>query len=373
MGAFTDTAKHLVREISDDDLLGLAAELAYRFLFALFPLLIFVAAVGGFASTTLGIENPTDQAMEALEDALPPEAEETVADQLGRVLEQQNPGLLSAGLVLALWAASGGMKAVMKAMNRAYDVEESRPFIRKNIVALALTILLGISVIGGFALLTVGQFFAGELADLLGLEAWAATIIQVVQGIVAIALLLVGVAFLYWAAPNTDVPFRWVSPGAILFVLAWFVATVGFGFYVANFGAYADTYGALGGVIVLMLWFYITGLVLLVGAELNAVLTKRAAPEALKSEGRDVKPDEERARREHGAGTSNGGTPADTPTTERQQPPSRTGAVLGAAVGGAAALRALGRQRDDTSNGERDARSFDRSGRDGQEGAESTQ
>ena len=280
------TGKQVVTETLADDVPGLAAELAYRFFLALFPFFIFLAALGGVVAGLLGIRNPTDRVMQTMEAHLPTDAAGVIRTQLEGVVHSQNPGLLSFGLIGALWAASSAFKAVMKAMNRAYDVEETRAFWTKYLVGLGLTLLAGTFVIGAFLLLVAGQFLIGRGAEAVGLAGVWGTVLSIIRWPVAIVLIMVAMAFLYWAAPNIGLPFKWITPGAVVFTLVWVVATLLFGFYVANFGSYNATYGALGGVVVLLLWFYITGFIMLVGAELNAIIDEQVDPEKLQAQRR---------------------------------------------------------------------------------------
>jgi membrane protein len=269
-----------VRETLADDVGTLAASLAYRFLFALFPFFIFLAALSGMIADWFSISDPTQQIMDRLGDALPDDASSVLETQLRGVVEAQNPGLLSIGALTAIWAAAGGMGSTMNAMNRTYDVEETRPIWHRYLLAIGLTVFGGLFVITAFVLLIAGDRIIKEISEAMD----AGMAIEVVFGVVrfaaAAALLLVATAFLYWVAPNAELGFRWISPGAVLFVVVWAVATLLFGFYVSNFGSYNATYGALGGVIILMLWFYLTSYILLVGAELNSVVGRATEPEA---------------------------------------------------------------------------------------------
>ena len=257
--------------------MGLSAELAYRWLLSIFPLAIMIAAISGFAARSLGVEDPTGQLLDAAGSSLPPEAAATLRPQLERILQNRDGALLSLGLLLSVWAAASGMKAIIKGLNRAYDVGETRPFWRQNLVALGLTLLLGAAVVGSFIALVAGQVAAQDIAASLGLQEATAWVFEVAPFPLAILALGVASWFLYWAAPAQRPAKRWAIPGVVVFVPGWIIATVAFSFYVSNFGSYSDTYGALGGVIVLMLWFYLTALILLVGGELNAVLGREFA------------------------------------------------------------------------------------------------
>jgi membrane protein len=313
-----DIGKRVVKESLEDDVTGLAAEMSYRFLFAIFPMFIVVAAAGSMFAQASGVEDPTAELMGMGLDTLPSDARSLIEGQLNSILSSTQTGLLSFGLLTALWAGAGGIKAVIKGMNRAYDVQETRPFWRANLVAVGLTLLLAVAVIGGFLVLVVGQFFVERIATTFGDGGWQQTVISLARWPIAVVLLIVGMAFLYWAAPNAKLPFRWISPGAVVFVIGWLLATAAFGFYVSNFSNYNQTYGALGGVIVLMLWLYLTNIILLVGAELNAVLFQQNEPaEAIEAgiapAGRSAPPesaaDEARARDRAGSAraSSNGG------------------------------------------------------------------
>jgi len=274
-----------VRESLRDDVMGLSGELAYRWLLAIFPLAILVAAMSGFAARSLDVEDPTQQLLDAAGESLPPEAAATIRPQLERILEGQDGTLLSLGLLLALWAATAGTKAIIKALNRAYDATETRPFWRQNLIALGLTLLLGTAVVVSFIALMSGRVAAADVATALGLEEAAGVIFEIAPYPLAFGALGVATWFLYWRAPARRPSWKGAIPGAIFFVPGWIVATVLFSFYVANFGSYADTYGALGGVIILLLWFYLTALLLVLGGELNAAIEREYGERAASDEG----------------------------------------------------------------------------------------
>lgn len=276
-----DFGKEAFRRSQQDDVGGLAGELTYRLLLALFPFFIFLAALGGFGSDLLGIEDPTGEIMDALADTLPEDAASVLSDELESVLESRSPTLLTVGIAGAIWGASGAMMAFMKGMNRIYDAQESRPIVRRYALAIGLTVLAAAFIVGAFSALLAGQVFGEEIAEAIGLGRAAGTLIWLAEVPFIAGMLLAATAFLYWAAPNVDVPFRWITPGSLLFVIGWTVATLAFGLYVSNFGSYNATYGTLGGVVVLMLWLYMTSYIMLAGAEVNAVLQSRVAPETM--------------------------------------------------------------------------------------------
>lgn len=272
--------KEAVRQYTADDVGGMAAELTYRFFLALFPFFIFLAALGGFAARALNVDDPTGTVMDWIGDALPEDAAGVVETQLTQVIEGRDGGLLSIGIIGALWAASGGIAAFIKATNRAYDVSETRPFYKKYALALGLTILAGLFIVGAFLVFFVTQFLGQQIADRLGMGSGFATALDIMRWPTVIVLLMFGVAFMYWIAPNIEGnKFRLVSPGAVLFIVVWLVATLLFGWYVGNMGSYQATYGALGGIVVALLWLYITSIVLILGAEVNAIVEERLNPE----------------------------------------------------------------------------------------------
>jgi membrane protein len=275
--------KNLFQQFQDDDVPGIGAELAYRFLFAVFPFGIFLAALGAFVAQWVGMQNPTEQLLSAVRDNLPAEVSGEVAAQLEQVVGTARPGLLSFGAIAALWAATGGMSSLIKAMNRAYDVEETRGFIPRTALAVVLTLFGSAGILVAFVTIVGGSVVTQEIGQRLGVGELAWTLITLARWPVVLLLLALAIGILFRLAPNVRVPWRYTLLGGLVFSVAWLVATGAFALYVANFANYANTYGALGGVIVLMLWFYLTGIVLVSAAELVAVIVKDREPERLEA------------------------------------------------------------------------------------------
>jgi membrane protein len=269
-------AKQVARKVSDDDLGTLASALAYRFFLALFPFFIFLAALAGFVTHLLGIDNPTDRIINTIGDTLPSDVTSVLRTQLESVVNSRNAALLSVGLLGTLWAASSGVGSLMKAMNRAYGVKEARPAWERYVLAIALTAFAGLMVIASFLVLVVWQATGTKIADKLGLEGIAASLLPLVRWPIAILGIVFAAGVLYRVVPNARLSVKQVLPGTALFTTVWLVATYVFGLYVSHFAAYNSTYGTLGGVVILLVWFYLTAFILLVGAELNAVLQQRA-------------------------------------------------------------------------------------------------
>lgn len=260
-----ELAKRSARAFSDDDMLTYAAALSYSSLFALFPFLIFLITLLGF----LNISEFFDWLLEQAESALPADSYRLVEDVIGQIQGQPRGGLLSISVVVALWGASSGMRSLMNAMNVAYDVEESRPALRRY--GLSVVYILGLAglLIASAALMLMGPRVMEWVADQVGLGSLFVTIWTWLRWPVIALLLLVTAGVIYALVPNHGQPFKLITPGAVLAVVIWLVASVGFSFYVSSFGNYSATYGSLGGIIVLLLYFYIASAVLLFGAEVN--------------------------------------------------------------------------------------------------------
>lgn len=276
-------------ETLDDDLLGLAAELSYRWLLALFPLMIVIGTISGFVAQSFSVGDPVNSLLDAIGDSLPQDAAEAIRPQLESVLYARDRALLSLGLVLTAYAASSGMKALIKGLNRTYDLTEVRPFWRQIMVSLAMTVFLCISAVVAFVMLLGGHEIATSLAGSLGLGAVATGLFEVSRYPLAIVALIAATAFLYRAAPAKRLPWKRVMPGVILFIPGWLIATAGFSFYATEFASYDDTYGAISGVIVLLVWLYVAAFMLLLGGELNATL-EQIRDGTIGPDGRRVRP-----------------------------------------------------------------------------------
>ncbi len=263
-----DVLKHAVKDFLDDDMMTYAAALAFRVLLALFPFVIFLLTLLG----ALGLSDFFDWLLSQARIALPGQAFQLVEQVITEIREQHSGGLLSFSILFALWAASAGMRSLMNGLNAAYDVAESRPAWQRYPLSLLYTIGLAVLLIAaaGFMLLGPGamQWLAGQV----GLSQVVATLWTWLRWPVAIVLFLLTVVIAYKVAPNIDQPFRFLTPGSVIAVLAWILASLGFSFYVANFGNYGATYGSLGGIVILLLYFFISAAVLLFGAEINATI-----------------------------------------------------------------------------------------------------
>jgi membrane protein len=279
----------LVDGLKEHDVLGLSAEIAYRFLFAVFPFGLFVAALGAFVAGFAHVDNPAKLVIDGLGDNLPPGIAATLQPELERLLGVAQPGALGIGALLALWAATGGTNALIKGMHRAHELPEQRHFVLRYAIAIGLTLLAAIGVIASFATIVGGSFLTQEIAVRFGLGEQAVAVIGVLRWPAVFIGLVAAVAVLYRYAPSIVVPWRWIIVGACVFALGWLIATAAFGFYVANVADYGATYGSLGAVVVLMTWFYLTAALLVIGGEVTASLARELTPDEIRQRGEERK------------------------------------------------------------------------------------
>jgi membrane protein len=278
--------KDLYNEINEDNVFNGAAALGYYLTLAIFPALILIMSIIPY----LPIEQVDEAIMDLLGQALPGEAYEMVEGVVVEVTQQRRGGLLSFGLLGTLWAASTGMYAIMQQLNITYAVKEERSFIRARITALILSILFGLLIIGGFSLVVIGGYIEEWLGSQLGVSSILIWFFALFRWVVIILSLLLGFAMIYRYAPNVEQKFNFITPGSLLGVVLLIVVSLGFAVYTANFADYNATYGSIGAMIILMLWLYITGLVILVGSEINVLLEDRSATG--KQKGEKKEPDE---------------------------------------------------------------------------------
>ncbi|WP_028240555.1 YihY/virulence factor BrkB family protein [Stutzerimonas azotifigens] len=264
--------KRTLREFNNDDMSTYASALAYRALFSLFPFVLFLMSMLGF----LHLPNFFDWLREQAALALPPMAVDQVNGVIDQ-LQQQERGFLSLGILVALWTASTGVRSLMNAMNAAYDVKEERPSWKLFILSFVYTIGIAIMLLLAAGLMIVGPQVMQWLAGQVGLEQVVVVLWTWLRWPVVVLLMMLAVALLYYFAPNVEQQFRFLTPGSVLAVLVWIIASLGFGIYVQNFSNYGATYGSIGAIIVLLLYFYISAAVLLFGAELNAVIEHASA------------------------------------------------------------------------------------------------
>lgn len=286
--------RQTIGEFSRDQCMDLAAALTYYAVLSLFPALVVVISLLGVVGQG---ERTAQTLLDIVADVSPGAAADTLRQPVEQLVSSPSAGVaLVTGILGALWAASGYIGAFGRAMNRIYEVEEGRAFWKLRPQQLLLTTGALIVVAAVALLLAVSGPVAEAIGDLLGLGATALTAWNIARWPVLLILVVLGVATLYYAAPNVRQPrFRWISVGATIAIVTWVLASLSFGVYVANFGSYDKTFGALAGVVVFLLWLWITNLALLFGAEVDAELERArqlqagiAAEDALKLPLRDT-------------------------------------------------------------------------------------
>lgn len=264
------------REIKRDDVFGNAAQLAYYFLLALFPLLIFLtSAIGLIVGSNTGMRHTL---FAYLSRVMPSSAFQLIDSTLIEVSKSSGAGKLSFGLIAALWAASNGMGAITEALNSAYDLEETRPWWKQRLTAIALTIGLSVLIIAALGLVIGGSHIADHLAAYHRVSSAFTVTWKILQWPIALACMLLAFALIYFVAPNFHrQEWRWITPGSLIGVVLWLAASFAFKAYLHFFDSYSKTYGSLGAVIVLMLWLYLTGVAVLIGGEVNSEIETAAA------------------------------------------------------------------------------------------------
>jgi membrane protein len=269
--------KRTVAEFREDNLTDWAAALTYYAVLAVFPALIVLVSILGLVG-----ESATQPLIDNLGTVAPGPAKEIFTSAIENLQGDQGAAgfLFVIGLLGALWSASGYVAAFMRASNSIYDMEEGRPIWKTLPVRVSLTlVLLTLLAISTIAVVLTGGL-ASRVGDLVGLGSTAVDVWNIAKWPVLLVVVSFMFALLYWAAPNVKHPgFRWISPGGLLAVIGWLIASGAFALYVSNFGSYNKTYGALGGVVVFLVWLWISNIMILLGAEFNAELERERAIE----------------------------------------------------------------------------------------------
>jgi membrane protein len=273
---WSDLTKRVWSEVNKDDVFGRAAQLAYYFLLALIPLLIFLtSAIGLVIGSGTGMRHTL---FNYLARVMPMSAFQLIDSTMTELSQASGGGKLSFGILAALWAASSGMGAITDALNVAYDVKETRSWLKRRVVALALTTALSVLIIVALGVVLGGGKVADYLAASFGLGTAFIWSWKIIQWPVALAFMLLAFALIYFFAPDLrDQKWAWITPGSVVGVGLWLMVSFGFRAYLHFFDSYSKTYGSLGAVIVLMLWLYLTGVAVLIGGEINSEVETAAA------------------------------------------------------------------------------------------------
>lgn len=272
MSNLISLGKEFMKKFNDDKVTLLAAAQAYYYLLAIIPLLITSFAILPY------FQLDVNQVMGFLNDHLPSGIASVFEDNIINLVETPKGGLLTVGILGTLWSASNGVVAFMKSTNEAYDVEETRSFIKMRLVAFMLTISLVFAFVIALLLPVFGDVIISFLEPILNISSAFVILLQIARWIISILVISLILLGLYRFAPNTNLAIKYIYPGAIAASLLWLIISFGFSFYVSNFGSYSATYGSLGGIIILMIWFFLTGIILMVGAEINVLYHRHKAP-----------------------------------------------------------------------------------------------
>lgn len=254
------------KQLKTDPILDWAATLAYYFMLSIFPLLIFMLALIPYFNLDV------DMIYSFINDYVPEDLAELLSTTILEVIKEPQGGLLSFGILATLWSASNGMNALIRAVNRSYNIEETRNFLRLRGLSILLTIGMIIVIVATLLLPVFGNLIISGLESFSILPHDIAVILNILRWIIGIGLMTLVLMLLYWIGPNIKLKLSQVVVGAVVATVGWQVISFAFSTYVSNFGNFTATYGSLGGVIILMLWFFLTGLILVIGGELNATL-----------------------------------------------------------------------------------------------------
>jgi membrane protein len=274
------TVRQLVRKIiagvSEDNLTGRAAELAFNFVLALFPLFIFLLSVLGLFAARGSVLR--QNLFVYVYQVLPPSAAQVIGDTLREVMRNASNGKLTFGILLTIWFASGGMSSMMSALNGVYEVRETRSWWKARAISFVLTIAISFLIIAALVVVLSGGYLANAVGNHYGLQFAALVTWRVVQTLIAIAFVTLSFSLIYYFAPDLEEQhWYWITPGSVFGVLLWIAASFGFRAYLHFFNTYSRTYGSLGAVMILLMWLYVTGFAFLMGGEINAEIEHAAA------------------------------------------------------------------------------------------------
>lgn len=274
--SWKELARRMWGGMNQNDLLNRAYELAYNFLLAIFPLLLFLfALLGIFATASRGLRTAL---FAYFQHALPPSAYGVLFGTLLEITQNSSSTKLTFGLLFALYTGSGGMTQLISTLNAAYEVHEERSWIKVHLISLALTIVLTILSATALLLVLAGGRAAIVAGQLLGFPTVFLALSGILQWVLALSFVVLGFAIIYYFAPDVhERHWYWITPGSVAGVIVWAIASEALRVYLHFFNTYSKTYGSLGAVIILMLWFYLTGLAFLIGGQINSTIEHAAA------------------------------------------------------------------------------------------------
>lgn len=261
-----DTFLYLFVKVKRDDIFALASQLAYYLVLSFFPFLIFLITLIGFSKLN------SNEVLDGLQRILPTAVFELTSTTIEEVVNSQNTGLLGVSVILTIWSASSAFRAVTKGVNKAYNIEENRSFIKRAAIGMISVIALALTIISTLVMLVFGDLIGKFLNTVLPFEHLINFIWNILRYVIIIAMMVIVFATIYKVTPARKIKFRNTIPGAIVSTLGWLIVSLGFSFYVNNFSHYSRLYGSIWTVFVLMIWLFITSIVFMFGVELNSVL-----------------------------------------------------------------------------------------------------
>lgn len=279
-----ELGKRTFSEFKDDEVTEMAAGVAYHAIFAIPPMIIFIVTLAALVGQITSVD-VAGMLRDSINERAPADTRELLTGLVDSAIADVSGGVASFGVIIsaavALWSGSNGISTFIRAFNRAYDVDEDRPFIKKKAVSIGLTILMGVLIILAFVLFVFGQQIGSWGAGQLGLGSAFEIAWNILRWPLAVAFIVFLLAVLYYLGPNVEQTFHWISPGSIVATLLWIAVVFGFKIYV-TFSNPGSAYGAVGGVVVLLFFLYLTAIVFLIGAEVNAVLQRRYDEKTIK-------------------------------------------------------------------------------------------
>ena len=271
--SWSELFKRTYNEVLADDVLNLAAQQAYYLFFALFPALLALISIASF----FPIENLIDEIQSMLGRVAPQDVITILQDQVRKIAQGNAAGLLTFAFLFTVWSSSNAIVSMSSTLNAAYDITEGRPWWKVRITAIGLTVGLALFILVSMTLIIAGPTLAERVAEAVRLGPAFTWTWKILQWPVVFVLVATAIALVYYFAPDAEQDWIWITPGSVLATLLWVAASLGFKVYIANFANYNETYGAIGGVMVLLLWFYVSSIAMLIGAELNAEI-EHASP-----------------------------------------------------------------------------------------------
>lgn len=260
--------EQLILRFDDDGVSEIGAQLAYYLTLSIFPFLIFFLNLLQFTPLS------NVEVLNSILSALPMEAQSILRDIVGGIMENSNTALLSIGAIGTIWSASNGIMAIIKAVNRAFDLEEDRPYLKLKGLSIIFTIGLFLVLIVAFGILIFGKVIINQI--FVSYNFVFSIVWNILRVLIPLGFMILMFALLYKFAPsikeNIEVKLKDTIPGSVFASITWIILSIGFSFYVNNFGNYSKTYGSLGGIIILLLWLYMSSIVIVLGAEVNATL-----------------------------------------------------------------------------------------------------